>query len=121
MSVGEYIRALLASERFGGQVTHHRLLPEQGAVYGEPLRPWSGAVAGILERRGIAALFCHQAEAADRIRAGRHVVVATPTASGKSLIYNLPVIEQHVSDPDARALYLFPLKALARDQAAGFR
>ncbi len=121
MSVGEYIRALLASERFGRQVTHHRLLPERDAVYGEPLRPWPKAISGILEQRGIAGLFRHQAEAADRIRAGRHVVVATPTASGKSLIYNLPVIEQHLSDPDARALYLFPLKALAQDQSAAFR
>lgn len=121
MSVGEYIQALLASERFGRQVTYHRVLPEQDAVIAETQRPWPTAITGILKRRGVAGLFSHQAEAMDRIRAGRHVVVATPTASGKSLIYNLPVIEQYLLDPEARALYLFPLKALAQDQLAGFR
>lgn len=120
MSVGEYIAALLASERFGAQVTHHRLLPEQQAVFAEPRRPWPAAIKKVLDAQGIAALFSHQAAATDILRAGRPVVAATPTASGKSLIYNLPVLEHHLHDPDARALYLFPLKALAQDQRAAF-
>lgn len=53
-------------------------------------------------------------------RAGRDVIVTTPTASGKTLVYNLPVLERFAQDPDARALYIFPLKALAQDQKAAF-
>ncbi|MDE5879585.1 MAG: DEAD/DEAH box helicase, partial [Desulfovibrio sp.] len=115
--VGEYIAALLASPRLGRQVTCHRVEEAAPAEYAENRRPWPAAVTGLLEGRGIR-LYAHQALATDHIRAGHSVVVATPTASGKSLIYNLPVLERHLLDPDARALYLFPLKALAQDQLA---
>lgn len=120
MSVGAYIQALLGSAHFAGQVAHHRCLPAQQAVFAAPLRPLPVAVQNLLAAQGLGDLYAHQAQALDCIRAGRSVVVATPTASGKSLIYNLPVIEQHVRDPDAHALYLFPLKALAQDQKAAF-
>lgn len=116
MSVGEYVAALLASPTFGPQVTHHRLLPEQPPRHAAPKRPWPAAVQDILTRQGIPALYSHQALATDHIRAGHSVVVATPTASGKSLVYNLPMLERCLRDADARALYLFPLKALAQDQ-----
>ena len=118
--VGAYVRALLASPRYGRQVVHHRLLPGCEAVYGATRRPWPKAVAGILEARGIEALYSHQVLAADALRAGRDLIAATPTASGKSLIYSLPILERFVQDPDSRALMLFPLKALARDQLRAF-
>ena len=117
--VGEYIAALLASAKMGGQVTHHRLLPGTEPVFASSRLPWPRAIGNLLEERGVR-LYSHQALATDHIRAGHSVVVATPTASGKSLIYNLPVLERHLHDPDARALYLFPLKALAQDQLAAF-
>lgn len=120
MSVGSYISALLASEKLGGQVTCHRLLPAADPQYAQTRLPWPAAISRILEQRGIAGLYSHQALATDHIRAGHSIVAATPTASGKSLIYNLPVLERHLRDPDARALYLFPLKALAQDQLAAF-
>ena len=120
MSVGSYIAALLASEKLGGQVTCHRLLPAAEPQYAQTRLPWPTAISRILEQRGIAGLYSHQALATDHIRAGHSIVAATPTASGKSLIYNLPVLERHLRDPDARALYLFPLKALAQDQLAAF-
>ena len=120
MSVGSYIAALLASEKLGGQVTCHRLLPAADPQYAQTRLPWPTAISRILEQRGIAGLYSHQALATDHIRAGHSIVAATPTASGKSLIYNLPVLERHLRDPDARALYLFPLKALAQDQLAAF-
>ena len=120
-NVADYIRALLASERFARQVTHHRVLPAREAAYGETRRPWPRAVAEVLRERGIAALYSHQALTADNIRAGRDVVVATPTASGKTLCYSLPILEKCLQDPDTRALMLFPLKALAQDQLAAFR
>src|SRR5579862_7001366 len=73
---------------------------------------------GALERRGISALYSHQAEAIEHALGRRHVVVITPTASGKTLCYNAPVLHAILQDPSSRALYLFPTKALAQDQLA---
>ena len=117
--VDEYIAALLASARLGNQVTHHRLLPGVEPVFAPNRLPWPRAVDTLLKERDVR-LYSHQALATDHIRAGHAVVVATPTASGKSLIYHLPVLERYLHDPDARALYLFPLKALAQDQLTAF-
>ena len=91
MGVAEYVRALLASDTLGPQVRHHRCEPARAAVYAESRLPWPAAIRRTLEERGLSGLYSHQALATDHIRAGHSVVVATPTASGKSLIYNLPV------------------------------
>src|ERR1700722_4363660 len=69
-----------------------------------------------LAARGIAQLYSHQAAAVEHAEAGRNVVVVTPTASGKTLCYNLPVLNRLIAEPGARAMYLFPTKALAEDQ-----
>ena len=69
-----------------------------------------------LLEQGIGQLYSHQAEAFGLIQAGKNVVIVTPTASGKTLCYNLPVLNRLVEDPEARAMYLFPTKALAEDQ-----
>lgn len=74
-----------------------------------------------LRRRGIEQLFSHQAEAYQLARSGRSLVIATPTASGKSLCYNLPLLDRFAREPQARALYLFPTKALSRDQEESLR
>ena len=99
-------------------VTALRRLPPVAAEYA----PFPGAVderlQHALESRGIAQLYTHQAEAIDHALAGRHVVVVTPTASGKTLCYNAPVLSSILQDPSSRALYLFPTKALAQDQLA---
>jgi DEAD/DEAH box helicase domain-containing protein len=71
-----------------------------------------------LTTRGIRALYTHQAQSLDHALAGRSVVVVTPTASGKTLCYNAPILHQVLQDPSSRALYLFPTKALAQDQLA---
>jgi DEAD/DEAH box helicase domain-containing protein len=68
--------------------------------------------------KGIQQLYTHQAAAAEAVHAGKNVVVVTPTASGKTLCYNLPVLDAILADADTRALYLFPTKALAQDQLA---
>ena len=95
------------------------------AVRHFPARParWAGfpqwldpRLAEALRRRGIDRLFSHQAAALEAVQGGRDVVVVTPTASGKTLCYNLPVLNRLLADPGARALYLFPTKALSRDQ-----
>ncbi len=70
------------------------------------------------ERRGVRQLYSHQAEAFAHVHAGRNIVVTTPTASGKTLCYNLPVLDRILAEPATRALYLFPTKALAQDQMA---
>ncbi len=118
--IAEYVEALKASPRLGPQVVCHRVLPHREAVFAEPTRPWPKALGQLLESRGVDRLYSHQARAMDLVRAGRHVVVATPTASGKTLVYNAPVLERCLADPETRALYLFPLKALAQDQLRAF-
>jgi DEAD/DEAH box helicase domain-containing protein len=75
-----------------------------------------GRLAGALAGLGITSLYTHQAEAFEMARSGRSFVVVTPTASGKTLCYNLPVLNTLLSQPEARALYLFPTKALSMDQ-----
>src|SRR5579863_3608121 len=70
------------------------------------------------QAKGIRKLYTHQAAAAEAVHAGKNVVIVTPTASGKTLCYNLPVVDAILKDADARALYLFPTKALAQDQLA---
>jgi DEAD/DEAH box helicase domain-containing protein len=118
--IAGYIDALKKSEVLGPQITAHTILPSRAAVYAETARPWPRAAREVLEALSIPALYSHQAKAMDALRAGENIVVATPTASGKSLIYTLPVVERFLQDPDARSLFLFPLKALARDQLASF-
>ena len=118
--VAEYVSALKASERLGERICHHRIIAAREAVYEEPVRPLSRAVRELLAARGIAGLYSHQARCCSLARAGRNVMAATPTASGKTLTYTLPVLEQMLADPDSRALYLFPLKALAQDQLRAF-
>jgi DEAD/DEAH box helicase domain-containing protein len=68
--------------------------------------------------KGIQRLYSHQGAAAEAVHAGKHIVMVTPTASGKTLGYNLPILSAILEDPDSRALYLFPTKALAQDQLA---
>jgi DEAD/DEAH box helicase domain-containing protein len=74
-----------------------------------------------LARRGITELYSHQASSFDALESGKHVVVVTPTASGKTLCYNLPVLQRLSVEPTARALYLFPTKALSEDQLHEFQ
>jgi len=97
-------------------VTGRQYFPGREARFGRPSRDWPAPVRRALDLLGVGELYEHQVRATDLVRQGRHTVVSTPTASGKSLIYNLPVLEACHEDRRARALYLFPLKALAQDQ-----
>ena len=98
---------------------HHAAIRHEPATSGT-YRDVPGSVNPTLRRaladRGIGQLYSHQAEAFDAIEQGQNVVVVTPTASGKTLCYNLPVLNLLLADPGARAMYLFPTKALAEDQ-----
>jgi len=101
-------------------VLHHEVVPPREASFAD-FPPWLDPriVAG-LRSRGIERLYTHQAEAIDGVRAGDDVVVVTPTASGKTLCYALPVLQALAEDPSSRALFLFPTKALGQDQVAEF-
>jgi DEAD/DEAH box helicase domain-containing protein len=115
------IEGLLADPALRNLVVAHRTLeplPPRCAPWPEGLAP---SLLTALRERGIDALYTHQAEALAAVRAGQNTCVVTPTASGKTLCYNLPVLDAVARDPAARALYLFPTKALAADQLVELR
>ncbi|MDH5831111.1 DEAD/DEAH box helicase [Luteimonas sp. M1R5S18] len=114
-SGGQLARRL--ADRYADRVTGQFTIEGQAADLRPLPRDLPPALAGALQARGIRSLYSHQAQAWDAARAGRHVVVATPTASGKSLCYTLPVVSAAL-EQGAKALYLFPTKALAQDQVA---
>jgi DEAD/DEAH box helicase domain-containing protein len=112
----EYIHSLKQSTKFGPQVVFHRTFSAIPALSFEKNSSLSGTMKKCLDETGIDSLYSHQEQALQLIAEKKDVLVATPTASGKSLIYNLPVLEGLLRDAGGHALYLFPLKALAQDQ-----
>jgi DEAD/DEAH box helicase domain-containing protein len=103
---------------FQGEITLDHVIPAAAAEFAPlptNLRP---ELVTALAGRGIEQLYSHQAQAYQAVRQGRHLVVVTPTASGKTLCYNLPVLQRLLEDPEKRALYVYPTKALAQDQLA---
>ncbi len=117
-TVREALGELAARDRGGEILTEVRQLPARDAQFA-PLPAWvRPELVAAYEAKGVEQLYTHQAAAAERVRAGHNVVVVTPTASGKTLCYNLPVLNAVLENPDTRALYLFPTKALAQDQLA---
>lgn len=94
-----------------------RVFPAEDAVFGELRRPLASKVAEVLAAAGTGRFYSHQAEAIDAALAGKDVMVTTSTSSGKSLCFNAPVLNHCMTEPVARAMYLFPTKALAQDQA----
>jgi len=114
------ILADLESGRTGQSFTAHLEIPPRAARY-EPHPEWLNPKIGkALQAQGIPKLYRHQRLALDAAREGKDFVVVTPTASGKSLCYHLPVLQAVLEDDAARAFYLFPTKALSQDQVASF-
>ena len=99
-------------------ISHWEVVPPREAVYAEFPAGMNPRIKSVLEKRGIRKLYSHQATAIENILAGKNVVTVTPTASGKTLCYNLPVVNAVLEKPESRALYLFPTKALSQDQVA---
>jgi len=110
---------LSAGKLLAGEITGHFVRPAASACYGEFQDDLHPELVAALAACGIARPYTHQAQAIARARAGKNVVLATPTASGKTLCFNVPVLDHALREPAARALYLFPTKALAQDQYAG--
>jgi DEAD/DEAH box helicase domain-containing protein len=108
----------LDTEALPGDVTLDHYIPSTAAELCQLPGDLATALRAALRARGIEALYTHQARSYTAVREGRHLVVVTPTASGKTLCYNLPVLQRILEKPTSRALYLFPTKALAQDQMA---
>ena len=117
-SPGAFARSFLADPEIAPHIAHVETIPARGAFWA-PLPPdLDPRLATALASRGVTRLYTHQAEAYRLARERRDFVVVTPTASGKTLCYNLPVVQTLLEEPASRALYLFPTKALSQDQQA---
>jgi DEAD/DEAH box helicase domain-containing protein len=118
VGLDDYITGLKSFKGFAGDIVSYKTFEAQPASWASPntFPHFKNDLSHLLEGLGIKNLYTHQAQAISLILDHCHTVIATPTASGKSLVYNLPVIDALISDPWSHALYLFPLKALARDQ-----
>src|ERR1700733_5939418 len=115
-TVQEALSSLAARYRTDEVLTYVKQIPAREAEF-RPMPPWvRPELAAAYRAKGIDRLYSHQAAAAELARAGKDFVVVTPTASGKTLCYNLPVLNAVLENTDTRALYLFPTKALAQDQ-----
>ncbi|MBM3136070.1 MAG: DEAD/DEAH box helicase [Chloroflexi bacterium] len=121
MQPSVFLSHLQSLPGYRGQIVHVERMPARAPRYGRLERPLPPALAAALRRRGIRDLYTHQAQAINAVRRGENVVVSTSTASGKTLCYNLPVLEAIIKERQARALYLFPTKALAQDQLRSLR
>lgn len=119
MSLEYVLESLRCDPEFMGNVCAWERLPARPARYAEFPSALDARLIGALRQLGTAPLYTHQVAAVEAALAGENVVVVTGTASGKTLCYNLPVLQTMLSEPEARAMYLFPTKALSQDQAVG--
>jgi DEAD/DEAH box helicase domain-containing protein len=117
MTIRVALESFRLDSKFMANVTAWERLPARPAHYADFPAGLDDRLLAALRERGETPLYTHQAAVVEAALAGSNVVVVTATASGKSLAYNLPVIQSLLADPDARALYLFPTKALSQDQA----
>ena len=120
MAVDDVVRLLGTNPVYRSRVTCHQVSDPEPARSGTLDAPLPGALDAYLNGNGIR-LYSHQCEAINSLRAGKNVIITTPTASGKTLAFNIPVFTGLVADPDARALYMYPTKALSNDQYATLR
>ena len=116
MDASAFLEVLKRRRGYRGQIAGVRSFAPREAEYRAPTRPLPDMLRRLLAREEITELYSHQADSYDAIVGGEDVVICSGTASGKSLCYHLPVLAALLDDPAARALYLFPAKALAYDQ-----
>ncbi|ETW94087.1 MAG: hypothetical protein ETSY1_36345 [Candidatus Entotheonella factor] len=112
-SVTDYLDVL---KRYvlGQYIIHHETIPERAAQFANDLSHLPAAVPQILQATGIDKLYTHQAEGIEHVLAGRNVVIATPTASGKTMVYNIPVLTTLLHNRDATPSIFFPSKRWSR-------
>ncbi len=119
MDVANFLQSVRNHSAYQQQIAHVEILPERAGVFADLDPSLPESLVQTLATNGIERLYSHQAHSVEAVRGGKDIVVVTGTASGKTLCYNLPILETLVADPDSRALYLFPTKALAQDQFKG--
>ena len=117
-SLEDWLEQVRTQREIMENVTHWHTIPPRDARTAPMPADLDPRLAAALQKRGIGELFTHQRDAYAAVRAGSHVVAVTPTASGKTMCYNLPVLQSLLERESGRALYLFPTKALAQDQVA---
>ena len=118
MNVDQLTQLLRQDPLFMENVVRWEVLPPRQAQYAPFPEGLDPRLQPVLEKRGIHQLYTHQAHSIRATGEGKNVVVVTPTASGKTMCYNLPVLSAILQDDNARALYLFPTKALSADQVS---
>ena len=121
MDVSGFLEQLTGSHLYEGQIVHVEDIPPREARDGALIYSLDDRVAQALEKAGMWPLYSHQAEAVNHLAAAGNVIVSTPAASGKSLCYQIPVLEALLADPSSRALFLHPTKALTQDQLKSIR
>ena len=115
-TLSQLLQALRSREDLRDRIQHVEKIASLGARFHAYPKTLPPDLIRVLEKSGYEALWAHQAHAVEALHRGKHVAVTTPTASGKTLCFNLPVMQSVLEDPKARALYLYPMKALAQDQ-----
>jgi DEAD/DEAH box helicase domain-containing protein len=120
MDFGSFLHQYLTPDERAARLAHQEIIPARAARHAS-LQDLPRPVTRVLARQGIDCLYTHQAEAVSLVRAGENVLIVTSTASGKTLCYNLPVLEAIAGSSECTALYLFPTKALAQDQLRALR
>ncbi|MBI2852347.1 MAG: DEAD/DEAH box helicase [Chloroflexi bacterium] len=121
MDTTAFLSYLQENLDYRGQVVHVEHISSREARYGALDETLVGPLQDCLAEHGMTELYSHQAEAINLARRGKNVMIATPSASGKSLCYDIPVLHTLLTDPGSRAFYLFPTKALAQDQLRSLR
>ncbi len=118
MNLTQILERMRHDKAFSANITHWHVIETKAARYAPFPEGVDPRLLEVLGRKGIHQLYTHQAQAVDAIMQGKDTVVVTPTASGKTLCYNLPVLQSILKDPSSRALYIFPTKALSSDQVS---
>jgi len=121
MNTSAFLHHLTVQPTYNAQIAHIEHIPPCDASCAELDKPLVSSLQHCLDEHGLLPLYTHQAEAINYARQGRNVMVSTSSASGKTLCYNIPVLEAILTEPRSRALYLFPTKALAQDQLRGLQ
>ncbi len=118
MNLDQIVDRLRSDKAINRNIAHWKTFPPREAVYADFPDSIDQRLVTTFAEKGIDRLYSHQAEAVQQVLHGKNVVVVTPTASGKTLCYNLPVLDRILKQPESRALYLFPTKALSQDQVS---
>lgn len=118
MNLEQVLDQFKTQDRFSKNITHWEVIPQKPGEYEDFPEYLNPKLILSLKKKGIYRLYSHQRRALDEVTANHDITVVTPTASGKSLCYNLPVLNALLSDKDSRAIYLFPTKALSQDQVS---